>query len=294
MKRDAEQKVVLAVLAGGFVNGTSVFLVKIGTSLIPQLPFVSTAILLSGLIMLVFSLASKKGHAIFSAKRRFPELIWIGVVGTSVPVTLIVYGLSFSGATSSVLLQSEVIFSIALGYVFLRERITREQIAFCFFSIFGAFLVLTNGVINNVDFGGLLLLLAPLFYQIAHVVAKGVLREIDYQVVVTYRLLLGGLTLTFVTIVLQGGPLIIMTNTNASIITVILAFGYAAGNTLWYYGVTYLNLSKATSLIVFQPLIPAILGIVLLGETLSAIKFIGIVIVFFSVLRLSRIRNVSR
>jgi len=294
MTRDSERKVTFAVVVGAFVFGTNLFVVKIGTSYMPQLPLMATAISLAGIIMLTVCLAFRKGPAILSGKKYFLELLWIGVIGTSVPALLVAYGVSFSGVTNCMLLQTEVVFSMALGYIFLRENVTREQISLCAFSFLGAFLVLTNGVITNVDFGGVLLLMAPLFYQMGHVVAKRVLRDIDHSIVVTYRLLIGGFFLTAASSILWRDAWTLSTGISESVVTVLLALGYALGNTLWYYGVRHLNLSKATSLLVVQPLVPTILGVLLLGETLSMVKVWGIVLVFLALLRLSQIRSVSR
>lgn len=61
---------------------------------------------------------------------------------------------------------------------------------------------MTEGAVGTVNIGDVLFLVAPSFYQLANVVAKGVLREIDPLVVVMYRFLIDGLTLFLISNIL--------------------------------------------------------------------------------------------
>ncbi len=295
MTMDVERKGTLSVLTAMFLAGLNVYLLKIGTLHVPQIPFVSVVLTVAGLILLATSILLRKERLILQGRAYMAKFFWIGVVGTSIPVVMIAYGVSLSMISNSFLLQTEFIYSMLLGYILLRERITKVQIFLTLLSFLGVTLILTNGVIRSINVGDILLLIAPLFYQLGHTIAKGVLRRFDPLIVVMYRLLIAGLVLLFISIMLGWEPISEFSrHTEAILIAFYASLRYSFGNSLWYYGVKHINLSKATSIMIAYPLVSTILAALMIGETLSTVKLIGISLVFFSTLKLSQIRSASR
>ena len=143
--------------------------------------------------------------------------------------------------------------------------------------------------------GDILFLLAPFFFQCAHIVAKNLMWNISPVIVVMHRLLIGGFFLTVVLIFLGLNPIEAIVNLPLyeSMMIFYLGVNYAIGNSFWYYGVKNINLSKATAIIITYPSISMVLAILTLGEKLSPIKAIGITMIFLSVLRLSLLRPVK-
>jgi len=294
MVPDAEYNGTLAVLAATLLAGLNVYLLRIGTMLIPQLPFVSVALTMAGFILLIASIVLGKGPLILGARKYIAKLLWIGIVGTSVPVVLVAYGVSLSTVGNSFLLQTECIYSMFLSHLLLRERITGNQILLTVLSFLGVVLILTGGVVPTINIGDVLFLVAPLFYQLAHVVAKGILRKVDPLVVVTYRLLTAGLALALVSIALGQNPLPeVSGNSQAMLVAFYASLSFSLGNSLWYFGVKHINLSKATSIMIAYPLVSVILAVFMIGETLSPARIIGASLVFVSTLKLSQVRSVS-
>lgn len=291
---DTEAKGTLAVLVSTFVVGLNVYFTKVGTTLISQLPFTAICITLAGSILLVVNIILGKLPVIFSGKRHLLKFLWMGIVGMSIPSVMLAYGVSLSLVSNSFLLQIEAIYSMILSYMLLKERITKKQVLLSVLSFLGMALVLTEGVIRPINLGDILFLSTPLFYQFAHVVAKDVLKTIDPTVVVMYRFLIGGLTLFFVSVLFGLNPLDFSSTLQGTLIVFYMGFGYAIGNSFWYYGIKHINLSKGTSMIIMYPLVSTILAILTLGETLTPIKVIGIILVFLSTLILSRVKSGSR
>ena len=143
MVPDAEYNGTLAVLAATLLAGLNVYLLRIGTMLIPQMPFVSVALTMAGFILLIASIVLGKGPLILGARKYIAKLLWIGIVGTSVPVVLVAYGVSLSTVGNSFLLQTEFIYSMFLSHLLLRERITGTQILLTVLSFLGVVLILT-------------------------------------------------------------------------------------------------------------------------------------------------------
>jgi len=155
--------------------------------------------------------------------------------------------------------------------------------------------MLTGGAVTTINIGDVLFLVAPLFYQLAHVVAKGILRKVDPLVVVMYRLLTAGLALVLVSIALGQNPLPeVSGNSQAMLVAFYASLSFSLGNSLWYFGVKHINLSKATSIMIAYPLVSAILAVFMIGEILSPVRIIGASLVFLSTLKLSQVRSVSR
>ncbi|MEM2111138.1 MAG: DMT family transporter [Candidatus Bathyarchaeia archaeon] len=294
MTWDLEKKGTLAVIISTIILGLNIFVIKIGEFYVPQLPLTSIALTVAGLILLILNTSLRKEVDVFLETGYSLKFLWIGIVGTAIPFAMVIYGVNVSMVSNSFLLQVEVIFSMIFSHVLLKEKITKQQALLTVFTFLGVALVVTDGIILSISMGDILFLLAPVCFQAAHVVAKGVMKEVDSMVVTAYRLLIGGLTLIGIS-VLAGWNLLEFSKTyEGTILMLYVIFASFIVNGLWYYGVKHINLSKATSINIIYPLISTILAILLLGEKLSYIKILGISLVFLCTLGLSRVKSVSR
>ena len=137
--------------------------------------------------------------------------------------------------------------------------------------------------------GDLMLLLAPLFFQSAHIVAKRLMQKVSPLIVVTYRLLIGGLMLFVSSPLLGINPMNETANTPHDEIHFIIymGVGYAIGNAFWHCGIKSVDLSKARAIMTSYPVVTVILSMLTLREKPSLIKAVGIIITFIGVLTLS-------
>ena len=248
---------------------------------------------IAGLILLIVNvILGKINKAFAQIRKNFLKLSWIGIIGTSIPMSIVFYGLSLSPISNTFLLQVEVIYSMILSRILLKEQISKQQILLSLSSIFGICLITTEGTLRGINIGDLLFLLAPFFFQCAHVVAKNLMQKVNPIIVVMYRFLIGGLTLFPFSTLLSSGLLEDLPTQMLDMI-IFLSISYAIGNSLWYYGVKKIALSKATAIMITYPLIATFLAIGILGESPSTIKVIGIMMVFLSVLKLSLLKPVE-
>ncbi|MEM2913417.1 MAG: DMT family transporter, partial [Candidatus Bathyarchaeia archaeon] len=260
--------------------------------------FLLTSIILtlSGLILfLVNTISGKITVAFFQGRKYFLEILWIGVVGTSIPVSMVYYGLSLSPISNTFLLQTEVIYSMILSRLLLKERINGWQILLSVSAFLGVFLITTEGTLKEISVGDILFLLAPFFFQCGHVVAKNLMKIVDPIVTVMFRLLIGGLA-PLPILILSGLNLLEDVRdiaTGSGIMIAGVSVSYAIGNSFWYYSVKNINLSRATAIIITYPLISMVLSILTLKEGLSPIKLLGITVTFSSILGLSLLRGKS-
>ncbi|MEM2342142.1 MAG: DMT family transporter [Candidatus Bathyarchaeia archaeon] len=286
----------ISVITATIITGLNVYLAKIA-SFINWLLLASITLTLAGLILtLINFFFGKVSEILKSGKKYFLKLLWIGAVGTTVPMGMTFYGLRLSPISNTFLLQTEVLYSMILSYILLGERISRRQFFLSLLAFLGVFLITSEGTLRWMSLGDLLFLLAPFFFQCAHVVAKNLMQIISPLTVVMYRHLIGGLASLLIFMLFGSNHLEDALNIplRGIIIILCISLSYVTGNSLWYYGIKNINLSKATAIMITYPTISVILAVITLGEKLSSIKFIGIIIVFFSILELSLSKTSKR
>lgn len=290
MSGNSENVGVLAAVGAVFFYGMNLYVIKIGTTFLHQLPFVSTALTLAGCILLIMNILRKKSSA-FLGKVYLPRLLFAGIIGSAIPMAMVAYATSFSLVSNSFLLQMEAVYSMALSYALLNERISKGQVLLTVSSFVGVALVLTGGVVSAINVGDVFFLCAPLLFQLGHVIALDVLRKVDPAVVTSYRLLIGGLALSVFSIAVGLDLAEFFKTSEGTVITSYLGLSYAFGGSLFYYAVTRINLSKATSIIITYPLLSTMLATITLREALPLVKIAGISIVFLSTVALSGIKS---
>lgn len=283
----------LSVIIATIAAGLNIYLAKV-LSFISGLLLASITLTSAGLILTLVNAFLRNLDEMLNCIRKHPlKILWIGIIGTAIPINMIFYGLHLSPISNTFLLQMEVIYSIFLSRMLLGERISLQQALLSILAFFGVFLITSEGTLRGISTGDLLFLLAPFFFQCGHVIAKNLMRVINPITVVTYRLLTSGLSSLLISTLIGLNPLGGVGNmTLRDTVTIFcLSLSYAIGNSFWYYGIKNLNLSKATAIIITYPIIPVVLAIITLEEKLTIIKSIGIIMVFFSVIELSLLRS---
>lgn len=293
LRLNTESLGTISVVISTVLTGINIYIVKI-IAIPNRLLLTSIILTLAGLILAIANTVSGRIIEAFLCGKEHPfEVLWIGIVGTSIPLSMVYYGLSLSPISNTFLLQVEIIYSMILGRLLLRERISRWQILLSLSAFLGVFLITTEGAVREISVGDILFLLAPFFFQCGHVIAKNLMRIVDPLITVMFRLLIGGIASLFALIFsgqnLLGSITCISENDRAMIVGV--SISYAVGNIFWYYSVKSINLSRATSIIITYPLVSMILSILTLGERISPIKLLGIAITFLSILGLSLLRG---
>jgi drug/metabolite transporter (DMT)-like permease len=199
-----------------------------------------------------------------------PVLILLGAIGTTIPFILFFEGTRRTSAIEAVLcLQIEPVYSLMVAWLFLGHRLTARRVA--------AALVLATGIILAVGVGGLsdalgvaLLLLAPLCWQICHLVTLRRLRNVEPYLLTGARYVYGGALLAPAAWAL-GGPEwmppaaeMVKQLPVLALQGVVLTF---AGTMLWYQTIARLDLARATAVVVPSiPLLSLGASFLLVGE----------------------------
>ncbi|OTU43865.1 EamA family transporter [Acinetobacter pittii] len=100
----------------------------------------------------------------------------------------------------------------------------------------------------------------------------------------------GGAVILLPTLLVTGGELL-HSSTNLLVAGYMMLIPMFLGYLLFGFGLKTVNASKATTLTLFEPLVAAIFAIVLVGEHVSWLGWIGMFLIFICILILSKTKN---
>jgi len=257
--------------------------------------FAASVSSLIGVIIPLILLARNRELKIIFSKKNLKELLMIGFFGTLMTYLLFFSGAKLtSGINTAILLQSEPIYSLLLGYFILKEKITSKQILSTLLIIVGVIIVIYNGAISF-NIGDLLILLTPLFYQLSHVIAKKTIKRIGTVAVQGGRYLYGGLMLLIISSLLGMNQFNILTDfQNLSTLFMLGIIVAGIGTLSFYEAIKRINLSKATAMIAPYSVISVILAWFVLKETPTVYQIIGLVLILVGIFSLAKIRSEKR
>lgn len=281
----ASNKVIELLLLGvAFVWAFNFSVSKISLEEIDPMSFNAMRFLLATLLMWGFTLRSRNWVPI--RREDIGKLIFLGLVGNLVYQLLFIFGLerTFS-ANSAVMLGTIPIWVAVLSHVSGAEKMSRFKALGVVLAFSGVLLILLGKPerisLGSETFTGDLLTLAAAFVFGSYtVLSKGFLSYYPPIQLTTMSMSVGGTTL-----VLVGIPWVVQLDfTQISAV----AYGGVLYNGLLSVGVSYiiwnygLRQVGAVRTATYQNLVPVlglILGFIILGEQLTAVQYIGSVVV---------------
>lgn len=254
--------------------------------------------------------------AIAYARRQIPrrgsgiwkDLIYIGVMGTTIPFLLFYSGTAqTSGITAGLLLQLEPAYSMVLSYFLLREHIPTQQVAGSLMLLAGAMVVIGGGRVTGnggwdarIDTGELLVMLSSLGYQLAHIRTKRLLRAgADSFMISGVRLGIGGGLLAGVALAMSitGGAKSGLPEVTLATVMGLIGYSFfvvAAEKVLWLEGIRRVNLSKASGFLPISALASLTGGVVILREVPGIHQCAGATLIVAGSLVLSGVPSRTR
>ncbi|QNX08602.1 EamA family transporter [Acinetobacter seifertii] len=142
----------------------------------------------------------------------------------------------------------------------------------------------------NKYFGILLGLVAATTYSLYSWAAKKLIdRGVASKAAV--GMIMGGGAVILLPTLLVTGEGLLQSSTNLLVAGYMMLIPMFLGYLLFGFGLKTVNASKATTLTLFEPLVAAIFAIVLVGEHVSWLGWIGMFLIFICILILSKTRN---
>ena len=235
--------------------------------------FLVSVVLLAGELKALKSLTSKQ----------WSKLLLIAVVGGSVPFLLFFRGLQLTTAASGSFIHKTMFVYVAiLAALLLKEKLDKRF-------IFGAVLLLLGNLLLlglthvSFGFGDLLVLAATLFWAVENVISKSAVKTISPNIVASSRMFLGSL-LIFVFLAVTNQLPAIASITFSQLGWVLVSVPFLILYLLtWYNGIKYIDISKATCILLVGSPITTVLSILFAGKQLLLSQAAGMLLVVIGV-----------
>lgn len=282
MKKHKEEKlgelwIALSVVFQAFLPVGAHF----GATQMPQIQFLAYVTLVSSFLYLPISIYKREVGNTKSIKTIFYLLAYTLLVGV-IPYGIIMYATRFSSAIETTLLtQTEVIFALIFGYVYLKEKISK-------YKLIGAVCILVANTLllyqNNFiwSWANTALFLAPAFFVVGNSISKKLQKEgTSWSLILVFRSLVGGLILLGIAQAIEG---LTIPSSNMMIFIPIFAISvFGFGKIFWQLALHRLDLSKVTALGLSHPGISLIIAFIWLGEIPTSNQWLSIFIMFLGI-----------
>lgn len=214
------------------------------------------------------------------------RLFALSLTGSLATSLLLIYGLHQIDAVAAViLLESEPVYSLILGTIFLRERPSLRQLLATATVLAGIGSVFGAGRAFSPFTAAALVFVTPLFWQISHVISLGVMPPLRPLCVTSARYVYAALVLVVVALVSDRGAFGELGNREVMLAAGFTgAFIFFAGSLTWYGAINRLSLTWTTAFVIpGVPLLSFAFAIIFLGEWPNLREYIGISVAIFGV-----------
>ena len=299
MKRFSKNEVrgTFLILLTAFVSGFSIIANKFFVAKIDPLVFTALRGLFIGLIFLLISFYfyRKEGSKEFK-KTSWANLLLIGAVGGAFAFWLFFSGLKMtSGVRAAFLHKTLPIYAVILAFVFLKEKISKRQLIAMGAMLGGLVLMELVNLSMEMRIGDLLVLGATVLWAVENTISKRAMLDNESNWVVTFSRMFFGSIVLFAVIFLMGKLDLLLTLNSAQLVKIAvsgsLLFVYVL---TWYWGLKYINLSKASTILLLAPVVSLFFGIVWLGESISALQMAGSVLILIGAYFVVGVRSEKR
>lgn len=286
---DNELKGTILVLLTALGSGAAIIINRFFVLNIDPTVFTATRALLIGLVFFAFSKINKRE----SKPVPLINLIILGIIGGGLAFLMFFTGLPLTtGGRAAFIHKTLPVWASVLAYFFLRERITKKQVGLIALALFGLGIMEFDKIASAVRFGDLLVLGATLLWAAENLLAKKFMNLGETNWRVTFGRMFFGSLLLFSVITLQGKLGILLSLQPIQWVYVgvstLMLFWYVL---TWYWGLRYINLSKATGLLLIAPVISLVLGAVILSETIYPLQLLGSLLILTGCVFLSRTKS---
>jgi len=272
----------ILVLLTAIISGFSIIINKYFVAAIDPLVFTALRAFFIGIVFLVISFyfASKNKKKKFK-KASWGPLVSIGIIGGGFAFWLFFTGLSMtSGGRAAFLHKTLPIYAAILGFVFLKEKLSKKYLISISVMLLGLVLMEFVSLSFETRIGDLLVLGATVLWAVENTISKRVMLNKENNWVVTFsRMFFGSVVLFAVIFLLDKSDLLFNLNSDQIIKIVVSGLMLFAYVLTWYWGLKYVNLSKAATILLLAPVISLFLGMVWLGESLGVLQVVGSVLI---------------
>jgi len=267
----------LLVLLTAIISGFSIIANKFFVVDIDPLLFTALRAFFIGITFLIISFYISKHNNKKFKQTSWKNLLVIGILGGSFAFWLFFSGLKLTlGSRAAFLHKTFPIYAIILAFIFLKEKITKQQLIAMGIMISGLIIMQLPKISGEIRLGDFLVLAATVLWAIENVISKKVMSNKESNWIVTFSRMFFGSLILFAIIFLTGKTNLLFSLTTQQIIYIAISGSLLFLYVLtWYWGLKFINLSKASTILLLAPVVSLILGVLWLKESISISQLIG-------------------
>lgn len=281
MKKEMTRKEIFGTLLITFtaiISGFAIIANKFFVVTIDPLLFTALRAFFIGIIFLGISLYMQRA----TKQKKFKQTSWktlllIGIIGGGFAFWIFFSGLKMTlGIRAAFLHKTLPIYAAILAFVFLKEKITKQQLIAMGIMLLGLIVMQLTKLSAEIRTGDFLILAATMLWAIESVISKRAMLNKESNWVVTFSRMFFGSLVLFAIIFLTGKTALLFALTSQQLIYIAVSGSFLFLYVLtWYWGLKYINLSKAATILLLAPVVSLFFGVLWLGEAVSPSQLIG-------------------
>ena len=211
--------------------------------------------------------------------KKYPKEAFLSIATRAVIGSILYfYGVTLTTAMNSgFMMRLEPIFVIALGYLFLKERISKKQMFIVMVMLFGAFLYSTGGDLTSIgsnQIGDLLIVLSVLFFACSYIPLKKIGIEINSITITAVNNFIGSIIFLVIAILLSFDMFTVNLSNAWMMVGYVITLS-VIGLCLYFASLRKTKAWIVSSLLSISSVVGAILSYLWLGETLGPAQWVG-------------------
>lgn len=295
------QGTILALLTA-CISGFAIIANKIFVVGIDPTVFTSVRALIIGILFFAIIYYKSKFN-LNEVTKSLKQVNWkymvaIAIVGGAAAFLLFFTGLKLTtGGRAAFLHKTLPIYVAVFAYWFLKEKISMKQTYALIIMLLGTVLIF-GARIDPAELwaspmlGDFLVLGATILWAVENTIAKKAMINGDTNWVVSFSRMFIGALILFGVAGLLGNLGLLLTLTSQQVINIgistVILFGYVF---CWYYSIRFINVSKASTILLLAPVVSLVLGVAVLAEPAPLLQLIGSAIILIGAYFIVNIRS---
>ena len=293
-----ETKGTLLALMTAIVSGVAIPINKIFVVSLDPTIFTALRSIMIG--ALFFVIASFQSNFNFSKFKRvsWKYLLSIAIIGGGLAFLLFFIGLKLTTAGRAAFLHKTLpLYVTILAFIFLKEKISQRQLIALALMLIGTCLIYYTDITPsefwaNPKIGDALIIGATFLWAVENTIAKKAINKGETNFVVAFsRMFFGGLVL-FGVIILQNKYNLLFSIKPEQMLNIFISISILTLYVLfWYWSIKFINVSKATTILLLSPVVSLIIGFLFLGEPIPLLQIIGSALILVGAYLVSKIKS---
>ena len=161
--------------------------------------------------------------------------------------------------------------------------------------LFGLLLMELTKISSGMRLGDILILSATVLWAVENTISKKVMLHKESNWVVTFSRMFFGSLLLFSIIFISGKTDLILSLSLQQVLYIFISGVFLLSYVLtWYWGLKFINLSKASTILLISPVISLILGFIWLGEQVFILQLIGSFLILIGAFVMIKVKSERR